>query len=274
MTVPSHSPGDSSDLSALLIVTPHSSGAVPADVLRDMLGSDVFDTAKREALQHRIFTDGDPFTDLIYALPGARFLPAPWSRFVVDLNRERGDRAENGVLKLTTFDRQPLYPPEFQLTEQAREGRLGRVWDSFDRQLEAALQGARLMIVGHCMAAQGPQLGLDTGTPRPAICLMLGTPEAPTFPVTHWNAVQEACAHAFADVIASSEYRDVRVGVPWDTDTLSAAHHTRSGVLAFGIELNVGLYLNPDGTPRDHQLRALNEAFARFAAAVLTLVPA
>lgn len=271
MTVSSHPSGDSSDLSTLLVVTPHSSGAVPADVLREMLGSNVFDTAKREALQRRIFTDGDPFTDLIYALHGARFLPAPWSRFVVDLNRERDDRAENGVLKLTTFDRQPLYPPEFQLTEDLREGRLRRVWDSFDHQLTAELQGVQLMIVGHCMAAHGPQLGPDTGTPRPAICLMLGTREAPTFPVSQWSAVQEACAQAFADVIASSEYRGVQVGVPWDTDTLSAAHHARSGVPAFGIELNVGLYLNPDGTPRDDRLRALNEAFTRFAAAALTL---
>ena len=32
------------DLSKLLIVTPHASGALPPDVLRAMLGEDAFDT--------------------------------------------------------------------------------------------------------------------------------------------------------------------------------------------------------------------------------------
>lgn len=257
---------------ALLIVTPHSSGAVPADILRDMLGADLFDQARRTALLRRIFLDGDAYTDLIYALPGARFLPAPWSRFVVDLNRERDDRVENGVLKLTTFDRQPLYPAGFSPTEAERERRLRAHWDTFDAELRGQLQGARLMIVGHSMAPQGPQLGPDTGTPRPAICLMLGTPEAPTFPYALWPALQAACAGAFADLIASGAYREVKIGVPWDTDTLSAAHHRHSGVPAFGIELNCGLFLQPDGEAEQEITRQLNASFAAFADAALQLL--
>ncbi|WP_135228251.1 N-formylglutamate amidohydrolase [Deinococcus fonticola] len=257
---------------ALLVVTPHSSGAVPADILRDMLGDDLFDTPKREALLRRLFLDGDPYTDLIYAVPGARLLAAPWSRFAVDLNRERGDQAENGVLKLTTFDRQPLYPPGFQLSGPAREARLRRHWDTFDAQLAAELPATRLMIVGHCMAPQGPQLGPDTGTPRPAICLMTGTPDAPTFPRQHWEALRQHCADAFAPLIEASPYRDVSVGVPWTTDTLSASHHARSGVAAFGIELNSGLYLNSQAEPLDEVIRGLNASFARFADAALALL--
>lgn len=259
-------------LDQLLIVTPHSSGAVPADILRDMLGEDVFDTPKREALLRRIFMDGDPYTDLIYALPGARLVSAPWSRFAVDLNRERNDRVDNGVLKLMTFDRQPLYPPQFALSEAAREQRLRRVWDAFDGQIAREIQeGAKLLIVGHCMAPNGPQLGHDTGTPRPAICLMLGTPDAPTFPPEHWEVLREACAEAFAEVISRSAYQEVLIGVPWDTDTLSAAHHARQGTPAFGIEFNSGLYLQAGGAPRDEVIRALNGGFARFAKAALKL---
>lgn len=257
---------------ALLIVTPHSSGAIPADILRDMLGEDVFDTPTREALLRRIFLDGDPYTDLIYALPGARLVAAPWSRFAVDLNRERDDRVDNGVLKLTTFDRQPLYPPGFQLSEEAREGRLSRYWDAFDAQITAELSGTELMIVGHCMAPQGPKLGHDTGTPRPAICLMTGTPDAPTFPAQHWDALRQACAEAFAEVIEASPYRDVLIGVPWTTDTLSAAHQARSGIPAFGIEFNSGLYLKDGTEPRDDVIRALNAGFDRFAGAALSLL--
>lgn len=255
----------------LLIVTPHSSGAVPADILREMLGLEVFDTPKREALLRRLFQDGDPYTDLIYALPGARLVSAPWSRFAVDLNRERDDRVDNGVLKFTTFDRQPLYPPEFVLSEQSRERRLRRQWDTFDAQVAAELPGARLLIVGHCMAPEGPKLGNDTGTPRPAICLMLGTQADPTFPLQHWEALRAACEEAFAGIMAASPYRNVKIGVPWDTDTLSATHHARSGIPAFGIEFNSGLYLQEDGRPRDQMLRELNAAFGLFAEAALRL---
>ncbi len=264
-------PTSPATFSDLLIVTPHSSGAIPADILREMLGDDLFDTPRREAFLREIFMDGDPYTDLMYAVPGARLVSAPWSRFSVDLNRERDDTVDNGVIKLMNFDRQPLYPPEFVLTDAARETRLRRIWDSFDAAVTGELVGARLMIVGHCMATHGPKLGQDTGTPRPAICLMLGTPGAPTFPTEHWDALQAACAEAFADVIAAGPYREVKIGVPWDTDTLSAAHHQRSGVPAFGIEFNSGLYLQ-DKRPIDPAIRALAAGFEQFAAAALKLL--
>uniref|UniRef100_UPI002869CC68 N-formylglutamate amidohydrolase n=1 Tax=Deinococcus sp. TaxID=47478 RepID=UPI002869CC68 len=86
-------------LDQLLIVTPHSTGQVPADVLRDMLGDAALDTPTRDAFLRRLFLDGDPYTDVIYALPGARHVNAAWSRFVVDLNRDRDDRVDNGVIK-------------------------------------------------------------------------------------------------------------------------------------------------------------------------------
>ncbi len=254
----------------LLIVTPHPSGALPADVLHDMLGGAMFDTGAREALLRRVFLDGDPFTDLIFHRPGARHVQAPWSRFMVDLNRDRDDREDNGVVKLTTFDRQALYPAGFTLTEVAREARLRRAWDPFHGLLDAEAREAGLVIVGHAMAPTGPALGPDQGIPRPALCLMTGTPAEPTVPETLWAPLREAAERAFAPVLASGPIQGVTVGVPWTTDTISR-RLSRAGTPAFGLEVNSGLYLD-DGQPRDGVLRDLNTSFIRFADAVMVLI--
>ncbi|MFC4454348.1 N-formylglutamate amidohydrolase [Deinococcus sonorensis] len=256
----------------LLILTPHSSGAVPASVLHAMLGDRLWNTAEREALLRRLFLDGDPYTDLIFLVPGARTLNAPWSRFVVDLNRERDDRSDNGVVKRGGFDRQPLYPEAAQPDHQEMEARLRRYWDTFERQVTAELPGARLMIVGHCMAAFGPKLGPDEGRPRPALTLMVGEPDQPTFPPSLVPALQQAAQQAFADVLAGAAVQEVAVGVPWASDTLSLQHSRRSGVPAFGLEVNAGLYLNAQGEPDDAALQGLNAAFRQFAQAALQLL--
>lgn len=255
----------------LLVLTPHPSGAIPADVLRDMLGADVFDDQRRAAFLRRVFLEGDPYTDLIYAVPGARYLQAPWSRFVVDLNRDRDDVVDNGVVKVMDFDRRPLYPEGFTLTPEEREARLRRFWDTFDAGVGAELAGARLMIVGHSMASHGPALGPDTGTPRPALTLMTGTDAEPTFPRDRWDALQAACAEAFAPVLTGHLTR-VAVGDPWTTDTLSRTHHARTGIPAFGIEINVALYYGEWGVVRPGALQELHAAFGRFADLALGLV--
>lgn len=254
----------------LVIVTPHPSGALPADVLHDMLGAEMFDSGAREALLRRVFLDGDPFTDLIFHRPGARLVQAPWSRFTVDLNRDRDDREDNGVVKLTTFDRQALYPEGFTLTGEAREARLRRTWDPFHALLDAEAREAALVIVGHAMAPTGPALGPDQGAPRPALCLMTGTAAAPTVPEALWAPLQQAAVQAFAPVLGGSAIQGVTVGVPWTTDTISR-RLSRAGTPAFGLEVNSGLYLD-GGQPRGGVLRDLNAAFIRFADAALALI--
>ncbi|MGI8748369.1 MAG: N-formylglutamate amidohydrolase [Deinococcus sp.] len=262
----------------LLVLTPHSSGALPASVLYQMLGDEMFETAAREALLRRLFLDGDPYTDLIFHVPGARQLNAPWSRFVVDLNRERGDGEDNGVVKRVGFDRSPLYPPGVQ---PAEEERLRRHWDSFDLQVRAELEGARLLLVGHCMAAVGPALGPDSGKPRPALTLMVGEGGQETFPAPLVGDLQAAAERAFAPVLeaaglveAEREGGEGRVAVndPWATDTLSLRHHAGGGSPAFGLEINAGLYLDAGGQPREGRLLELNRATGAFARAALELL--
>ena len=263
----------SPDFQPLLILTPHASGALPPDVLRAMLGADAFDTDKREAFLRRIFLEGDPYTDLIYNVPGASHLSAPWSRFAADLNRERGDISDNGVLKLFDFDRKALYPAGFAFSPEAREQRLQTVWDTFEASVSAALPGKRLMIVGHSMAPYGPALGPDTGTPRPGITLMVGLPELPSFPADKVGELQQAAQNAFADVLNGEAFTQVAVNDPWADDSLSVRHSEASGVPAFGIEVNAGLYLTPRGEARPGQLARLNAAFETFAASALALLP-
>jgi N-formylglutamate deformylase len=255
----------------LLIVTPHSSGALPPEVLLAMLGEAAFGTARREAFLRQVFLDGDPYTDLIYHVPGAQQLAAPWSRFAADTNRDRHDQSDNGVLKLMGFDRQPLYPPGFTFTSETREARLKAVWDPFEASITAAVPGQRLMIVGHSMAPYGPALGPDTGTPRPGITLMLGLPDAPSLPAPHWEAVEAAANEAFGPVLAGEPFDRVAVGEPWADDGLSVRHSRRSGIPAFGIEVNAGLYLR-GGKVRPGQLAKLNAAFGVFARAALEVV--
>ena len=256
---------------SLLILTPHSSGALPAAVLHQMLGEALFDRSARERLQRRIFLDGDPYTDLLYLVPGVPTLNAPWSRFVVDLNRERDDSSDNGVVKRTGFDRQPLYPAGVAPDAQAR---LRRYWDSFDAQVRAELQGGgvQLLLVGHCMAAHGPALGPDQGRPRPALTLMVGEGQHATFPPALVSALQASAAAAFAGVLSGAEVDTVAVNDPWNTDDLSLRYHRAYGLPAFGLEMNAGLYLTPQGEPRDERIRALNAALRDFAARALALV--
>ena len=264
----------------LLILTPHSSGQLPTQVMHQMLGEAVYDTQAREALQRRIFLDGDPYTDLLFLVPGARTLNAPWSRFVVDLNRERPDTSDNGVVKRTGFDLQALYPDG---TEPDTEDRLRLYWDSFDAQVRAELDMAELeraelagvplslLMVGHSMGMYGPALGPDHGQPRPALTLMLGEGERTTFPQALTEPLRLAAEQAFSPVLSSAEVSRVAVNDPWTTDNLSLRYgHAR--LPAFGLEINAGLYLTPDGQPRGERIQALNACLQVFAAAALELV--
>ena len=251
-----------------LILTPHSSGQLPAQVMHQMLGEAVYDTLAREALQRRIFLDGDPYTDLLFLVPGARTLNAPWSRFAVDLNRERDDDSDNGVVKRTGFDLNALYPAG---TEPDAEDRLRRYWDSFDAQVRAELEDVSLLMVGHSMSMYGPALGPDHGQPRPALTLMLGEGERTTFPPGLAEPLRLAAEQAFAAVLRGAEVSRVAVNDPWTTDDLSVRYgHAR--LPAFGLEINAGLYLTDEGAPRDDRIYALNACLQVFTAAALELV--
>ena len=124
-------------------------------------------------LKKRILREWDPFTDQLYDIPGKVMLPASYSRFVVDLNRERNRRDPNGVIKSTDFHLRPLYGPDYRIDAEERERRLREYYDPYHRGIENILEGGdiRFLLDGHSMTAQGPAMGPDEGRSRPALCL-------------------------------------------------------------------------------------------------------
>jgi N-formylglutamate amidohydrolase len=270
-----------------LVVTPHSSPHVPAEVLAQMLGQRFYDSQAREERLEWLFREGDPYTDVLFHTPEAHNLHAPVSRFVVDLNRGREEEGDNGVLKLTDFEGQPLYPMGFVLGEPEREDRLRRYWDSFHAEIERVLEanGIRLLVSGHSMQPIGPKIGPDEGQPRPALCLMAGT-DASGNPFSGHSSLPKnlalgllSLAHKhFAPVVRGHISEAIRLGEPWTSDQLSQRYSDPARarpVAGLGLEFNRALYLTyKDGQeyPNDAMIRLLNTAFRGFVAEAMELV--
>ncbi len=266
--------------SPLLILVPHASGHVPADILKQMLGDKLHDTTARKILIENIFKDGDPFTDLIFQNDDAHYLEATVSRFVVDVNREREDKSDNGVIKTVSFAEDALYPDDYVLSEQEREQRLRRYHDSFHGEIESLLANNKisLIISGHSMATYGPNLGLDKGKERPAITLMTGGDINGDDVDTQRNFMRGEEARAlhsltekhFATPLAHSKIkRKVALNDPWSADILSKRYTNPElghNLHAFGIELNHALYMDSDKNILPEKVKELNQCFQSFAA--------
>ena len=153
----------------ILITNPHCSGNIPQEILSRMRKCGEPETV----LKKRLFSEGDPFTDLLYDLPAESILRAPYSRFAVDLNRGRGEDGPDGVIKTTDFQLRPFYSPDYRIDALERERRLKAYYDPWHQRVVDILSqgGIRFLLDGHSMSAKGPMLGPDLGKPRPALCL-------------------------------------------------------------------------------------------------------
>jgi len=270
----------------LLVLVPHASGHVPADILKQMLGEHFYDESARQALKQHIFNDGDPFTDLIYQLDNTpHYLEALVSRFVVDVNRIRDDNSPNGVVKLTDFSETSLYPEDYTLSSYERERRLKLYHDSFHKEIDTILSqnDVKLMISGHSMATFGPNLGPDKGKARPAITLMTGGDTNGDSVEGQRNflggekarAVKALAEKHFADIIAKSDVPNlVTLNDPWSADTLSNTYTNPEldySLPCFGIELNHALFMDEHKQAIPNNLKLLNQSFTNFASDCLEL---
>lgn len=264
-----------------LILTQHSSGSVPFNILADMLGPDVHDPEKRAERLAQIEQAGDPFTDALFYTRRASHVHALVSRFVVDLNRERDRGGLNGVIKVTDFRGQPLYQKEFQFSEKRIEERLKRYYDPFHKTVNRMLAKPDIgyFIDGHSMSAVGPLIGPDSGKLRPAICVMTGgafTGEMgsshPSIPADLAQRVLEGLTKHFSDIVQDSDTPDaILLNDPFSAGGTIARLSDPGWAGAkpgFGIEFNRALFATEDAdgweTPIRGRVGLLNERFQTF----------
>jgi N-formylglutamate deformylase len=280
----------------ILVLTPHSSGHVPTDILAEMMGTNVFSSPARQKRLEWIFLEGDQYTDLIYGVPEAYNLHAQTSRFVVDLNRDRNEEGENGVIKLTDFEKNPLYPTGFVLTPERCEERLRRYFDTFHAEVEAMIEAhdIHLFIDGHSMQPRGPKISPTPGMPRPAITLMTSSGEHgqalenkthTSISTEQTKEVMRLLEKHFMSIIKASDDvpHEIALNKPWSYDELSYRYSNpqrkilegKKPLPAFGIEFNHALYLlYEDGKelPNEPVIKQLNDAFQNFLREVVTKI--
>lgn len=271
----------------LLVSTPHSSGHVPYWILERMLR-----TGEGEAaLRRRLFREGDPYTDALFNIPDAEVtVNASASRFVADLNRERDEAGENGVIKLTDFERRPFYPTGYELSPREREMRLSQYYDPYHGALEKALSGRdseggriRFFLDGHSMTALGPAIGPDRGEPRPALCIgnfgdaegdPVSGPVSCAPPLA--RGIRDRLAELLKGPIADSGLSEgPALNRPFDGGHVlrkySQAPYSAPGVM---IEINRALYLNEETLePIPGRVEAISGAMARLAAWIVENLP-
>lgn len=274
----------------ILISTPHSSGHVPHWILARML-----QTGESEAgLRRRLLKEGDPFTDALFHIPDAdTVVNAPASRFVADLNRERDEGGENGVIKLTDFERRAFYPTGYALSDQEREARLAMYYDPYHAALDKALRGGggqgqiRFFIDGHSMTAHGPAIGPDHGKPRPVLCIgNFGDTEGDPVSGAAFGAVSCAgpLARGIRDKLAvllkgpiaeSGLPEGPALNHPFDGGHILRKYSQAPyGVPGVMIEVNRALYLDEDSlTPIPGRVEAISKAMSRLAAWILETLP-
>ncbi len=266
-----------------LIITPHSSGFVPFNILADMLGEGVYNPDICKERLDFIFNEGDPYTDALFYTQDASHVHAQISRFVVDLNRRRDEGGLNGVLKVTDFSGKPLYQDNFRFSEKRIEERLTRFYDPFHATLDRMLAKPDILffVDGHSMVPAGPLIGPDSGKPRPAFTLITGGDKEgrQISEQDHLSIPTELAQHLrdklelyFSDLIKESDVPEqILINEPFalggTIQRLSNPYY-RSHKPGFGLEFNRALYLEPDENGLDKPLKdripLLNMRFQRF----------
>lgn len=272
----------------ILIDTPHSSGHAPFHILAEMLCEDVFDYDKRQERLNHLFKQGDPHTDEIFFIPDAHIVNATTSRFVVDLNRMRDTGGMNGVIKVTDFDAKSLYCEGFEFTKEMLEERLSRYYDPYHASLDRIIANNDILyfISGHAMSANGPLIGPDCGTKRPALSFITNgkangerksAKEHSSVPANIAQSLAEVLYKNFKDIIKDSDVPDeVLINDPFNNAGIAkqlSDPKNPNAIPGFGLEVNQNLYLEQNTSnvvPIKNRIKELNQRMQSF---MLDIIP-
>jgi len=178
--------------SPVLISVPHAGTSVPAGILKR------FSVAAREQ------PDADWHVDRLYAWApeaGAGMLIAPFSRYVIDLNRPPDDaplydssatRLLTGLVPLTTFTAMPIYPKGSEPDAQEIGRRVKKYWNPYHQCLHDELArirnryGYAVLLDTHSIRSEVPllfsgrlpDLNLGTNSGRSAAASLLAAARA------------------------------------------------------------------------------------------------
>ena len=122
---------------------------------------------------NQILADGDEGAAEIYAMDDdvETHITTNVARAIVDLNRAVDDFRPDGVIKTRTCWQEAVYSP-FPPPEVVKS-LLERYWQPYHHKLRehGASDRHLLGVDGHTMAAIGPPVGPDAGSPRPRACI-------------------------------------------------------------------------------------------------------
>lgn len=224
----------------LLVSVPHAGWKVPSEAESYCILS-----------EKDLLDDGDGGAAEIYAVQkhAAAFLTTEVARAIVDLNRAEDDRRADGVVKTHTCWNVPVYdafPPGDVI-----ETLLARYYRPYHRRLtELAGPGVKLGVDCHTMAAKGPPVGPDPGSPRPRVCLSNADGTCPA----EWLESMQACFQAeFGE--------DVRLNDPFGGGFITRSHAVEMPWMQ--IELSRGTFFT-NQEKREKVLAALTAWCDRF----------
>lgn len=225
---------------AFVISLPHCGRSIPEDIRRSLALS-----------EDKIEESTDIGTEEVFgAVPALKVLRTEWSRLTVDLNRDRHQRGEKGVVALVDYGEQAIYRPDCIPGEEEIQRRIKAYYLPYHLQLQSALKDPRVRALFDChsMNGIGPAGAPDPGKKRKDLTLSN-------------NGDERGCSHpARGGITCPPEMLEkirgafeacgfsVAINFPYSGGFITTHYGdelVRLGRVAVQIELNQDLYCKP-----------------------------
>ncbi len=229
-----------------IISLPHSSGRVPTS-----LGK-AFSLNEEEIME----SVDIGVKDIFGSLPAMVLVEAVWSRLVVDLNRAPDAQGPMGLIPRKDYYGRAVYHGSHGPDRRDRDHRLGQYYLPFHKQLTDALD--RSDIIGlfdcHSLNGVGPSEAPDAGKKRKDIILgNNGDKQGLLHPTLGRTTCPAETMEFMRDVFIKKGF-SVALNDPYSGGFISTHYGqacVETGRFAVQIEINQGLFLEPEGKEID-----------------------